>query len=143
MDLMARRRALMARQAEEPSAGLGELTAGYVATLTPSSATEFVITHNMGIIPKIAFIQMVDQTSYNASTAIEETIAINVDITGTGNPLHNLYTCSYYYNNRINSYDSTRDNSNATETTLNLYVPYSSARSKWDTSKTYLVILYG
>lgn len=137
------RRKLMALQ-ESPSEGLGELTAGYVATLTPSSATEFVITHNMGVIPKIAFVQMVDQTSYNASTAIDETVAINVDITGTGSPLQNFRTCRYYYNNSISTYDSNIGNMlNATETTLTLLPPYSDVRSKWDTSKTYSVVLYG
>ena len=135
---MMLRRAMMAPQA---AAGLGEFTAGYSATLTPDSGTAWVITHNLGVVPKIVIVEMVGTpAATNYANREMVVLASNLPDDNTG-----YFAYEYYYNGADNKSSQFIGTTyyEADTATVTMKPPYNSARSSWDTGTTYHVQIYG
>lgn len=139
MDMMAiRRRVIMGSL----KSGLGEYTKGYYAVLTPASATEFVIPHNLGIIPKVCIIEANFGPTEGVNVGLDAIYAFNVY--GMVGDAFGGTVYWYYFQNAINTYDEGyTDLSFVTESEIRLSPVYSSARSPWNTSGTYTVRVMG
>lgn len=138
MDMMAiRRRVIMGSL----KSGLGEYTKGYYAVLTPSSATEFVIPHNLGIIPKVCIVEANFEPTEGANVGLDAVYAFNVyGITVNGG----VYVIKYFYKNTTRTFDNPIPNlDHVSESDIKLKPMYSSARSPWNTNGTYTVTVLG
>lgn len=139
MDLMARRKVLLAQMMQS---GLGEYTKGYYAVLTPSSTTEFVIPHNLGIIPKVCIVEANFEPTEGVNVGLDAVYAFNVY--GMAGDAVGGKVYWYYYRNAINTYEQGyTDLSFVTESEIRLSPVYSSARSPWNTNGTYIVTVLG
>ena len=130
----------MMREAQAP-AGLGEFTAGYAATLTPDSATEWVITHNLGVVPKIVVVEMVGEPT-ETNYAIHEIVVLANNL-ADNNPGYISYMYHYNGNDNKSGRYISETYYEADTTTVTMKPPYNSARSSWDTGTTYHVQIYG
>lgn len=143
--MIERKKKLLMMQIAEPTPeGVGIFTRGYEAILTPEGTNSFTITHNLGIIPRLCVIEAVMDTVTGTNYPIEAIIDFDMyDIKGdkTG-------SCAYMYHyngsDSFNAYhlpDSRIPTVN--ETTISLKALYSTIRSPWDTSATYIVRVWG
>lgn len=139
MDMMAiRRRVIMGSL----KSGLGEYTKGYYAALTPASATEFVIPHNLGIIPKVCIVEANFEPTEGVNVGLDAVYAFNV-YGMAGNAVGGT-SYWYYFQNAINTYDRDyTDLSFVTESEIRLSPVHSFARSPWNTNGTYIVTVLG
>lgn len=139
MDMMAiRRRVIMGSL----KSGLGEYTKGYYAVLTPSSAAEFVIPHNLGIIPKVCIVEANFEPTEGVNVGLDAVYAFNVY--GMAGDAVGGKVFWYYYRNAINSFErGYTDLSFVTESEIRLSPVYSSVRSPWNTNGTYIVTVLG
>lgn len=138
MDMMAiRRRVIMGSL----KSGLGEYTKGYYAVLTPSSATEFVIPHNLGIIPKVCIVEANFEPTEGVNVGLDAVYAFNV----YGITLNSgVYSIKYFYQNGTRTFDSPIPNlDHVSESDIKLKPMYSSTRSPWNTNGTYTVRVMG
>lgn len=140
MDMMALRKKIISQMTPK---GVGIFTKGYEAVLSPQSASEFVVTHNLGVKPRVMFLELVDGTVQNANYVIyciaDFDTYLEDDKTG-------YFTYLYHYNNS----DSTSSDSfptstkiTANETTLTMAQLFSSIRTPWDTGAQYRVDIWG
>ena len=140
MDMMAiRRRVIMGSL----KSGLGEYTKGYYAVLTPSSTTEFVIPHNLGIIPKVCIVEANFEPIKGIKSGLNGVYVFRpLALTDTAILCAKIYT--YWYQDRMTNYRDALTNINfVTESEIRLSPLYSSAKSPWNTSGTYTVRVMG
>ena len=138
MDMMAiRRRVIMGSL----KSGLGEYTKGYYAVLTPSSATEFVIPHNLGIIPKVCIVEANFEPTEGVNIGLDAVYVFNVyGITVNSG----VNAGKYFYRNETRTYDNPIPNlDQASESDIKLKPMYSSIRSPWNTNGTYTATVLG
>lgn len=125
------------------AAGLGEFTAGYAATLTPDSQLNWVITHNLGVVPKLVIVEMVG-TPTLTNYAIKAVYVPNVQ--GFESFANTGYKTGFYYYNDT-QYDFAGGITNTSmelgTSTVKLPMIYNNARSPWDTGSQYRVQIYG
>lgn len=139
MDLMARRKVLLAQMMQS---GLGEYTKGYYAVLTPSSATEFIIPHNLGIIPKVCIVEANFEPTEGVNVGLDVVYAFNVY--GMTNNFIGVKVIQYFYRNALLVYDTALSSFDyVNESEMRLGPVYSSARSPWNTNGTYIVTVLG
>lgn len=138
MGLMMRRQALLAQMMQS---GLGEYTKGYYAVLTPSSATKFVIPHNLGIIPKVCIVEANFEPTEGVDVGLDAVYAFNVyGMTVNGG----VNIVKYFYRNETRTYDNPIPNlDHVSESDIKLKPMYSDVRSPWNTNGTYAVTVLG
>lgn len=136
MDLMMRRNALLAQIQN----GLGEYTKGYYAVLTPQSANEFVIQHNLGIMPKVCIIEAKFEPEDGNNIALNSIYRFDVLVDDTS---YECRVCEYFYENNITSYVSVSATEHRTLNSLTLPPLYSASRSPWNINGTYIVRVMG
>lgn len=125
----------------EPTEPLGEYTVGYYNTsVTPSSVSDFVITHDMGVVPKVVIVEANFEPSQGVNAGLNGIYAFDVYGITSGNV---AFTGQYWYNNAITYGGGTNNTSSATTTTVSLGRLSGSVRSNWNTSGTYTVRMLG
>lgn len=137
---MMRRRLAMFEDA--PPEGIGEFRRGYAATLTPNSTSEWVITHNLGVMPKFVSVVMVGEPTVNnyGICAVYELDVPDMQDDKTG-----FMAYKYHYNNADSTDRRLLPNAtyfDADSTQITLKPVYSSGRSPWDTGTAYHVQVY-
>lgn len=142
MDLIAIRRGLLTNLSESPSEQVGIFTKGYEATLKPGSTTEFVIPHNLGIMPRLCIIEMdrsmAQATNYCINAVVDFDVEGWEDKTGSVGYI-------YCYNGTDTSGVLLLPDMkvSASETSITLIPFYSNSRSPWDTNANYHVRVWG
>ena len=142
--MMLRRHMLMPSLTAVVSEPLGEFTKGYVKSLQPSSESSFIINHNLGVIPKVIIINLVDGTQSLSKYGVDATIWFDGTVDKSNNTV-GVMAYNYYYNSKKNSAARALPNTNyviATTTTITVAPLYNSTRSPWDTNATYVVQVY-
>lgn len=139
---MSRREMLMSLGGGS-SEQIGIFTKGYEATLTPGSTSEFVITHNMGVLPRVCFIEM-DRSTAQATNYLINAV-IDFDAEWIRDDKTGAYNYMYHYSNTDSTSGGFLPNTiiTADETTITLKALYSAARSPWDTNADYNVKVWG
>lgn len=139
--LVARRRMLMA---QKPPVRLGDFTKAYVADIIPNSTTSWAITHNLGVLPKLLLLRMTDWSDVADGFVLDMMLDLQVpyDVGGAPGTIASLH---YMWSGSTTSYQRANwiAGENVTTTSITLTPPYSTARSKYDTSKTYHIEIYG
>ena len=139
MDLMQIRRGLLTQMIQS---GLGEYTKGYYAVLTPSSATEFVISHNLGIIPKVCIVEANFEPTEGVNVGLDGIYAFNVY--GMDDNAIAAKITRYFYSNQVMTYGTGYTSIDfVTETELRLAPLFSQVRSPWNTNGLYTVRVLG
>ena len=130
--MMSIRRRLLEVGAPVPS-GLGEFTKAFTATLQPTSATAWVVQHNLGIVPKVVLIDAVGQVAnyYVRAFVYYPTI---VDT-------QTWYATGMYWLNANNTASRIVTEDIPTETEMLMPIIHST-RGKYDTNATYYVRAY-
>lgn len=141
MSMLLRRR-LMVQGVEPPAEPLGEFTHGYVATLTPNSTSEWVITHNLGVMPKFVSVVMVGEPTVNSYGILA---VYELDVPNMQDDKIGFMAYKYRYNSSDSTDrrllpDTTYFDADSTQITLKPV--YSIGRSPWDTGTTYRVKVY-
>ncbi len=137
--MMMRRREMLAPKIQEI---LGEFTAGYAQTIIPDNTSEWVITHNLGVMPKFVSVVMVGEPTINnyGIFAVYE-----LDVPNMQNDKTGFMAYRYHYNNADSTDRRLLPNTtyfDADSTQITLKPVYSVGRSPWDTGAAYHVQVY-
>lgn len=147
MDMIARKKKIMMMLQEQES-GVGIFTKQYEATLTPQAANSFVITHNMGILPRFCIIEIDDSTRQRTNGYISQSM-IDFNVIGMTHDRTGHSSYWFYYNGWANTgilipsaYTNRYIEYDETSITITGY-PYGTSRSQWDTNADYNVRVLG